>query len=274
MTTGSPPPEHTRSLRVHRVVAGRGVRGVTFHTQLRGREHLPRQRDVSVGKSNHSRQVLEFYPSAVVNRMREVRLWATACGDHTGRHKNGASVSGHGGRIVNGKPAVDHEFPALASLHVNGSHYCGANVLSENWLVTAAHCVTTSVPSQQYILAGTNSQTSGGSIHQVEQNIVHVNYTGLVGSSADIALLRVSSPLPVDGVTISTVTLPVQGQEVEDGANAVAAGWGYLSGDSGGPLYVNEQLVGLVSFSRYCFQSPSVYTRVPVFVDWIKENSQ
>ncbi|XP_047003020.1 chymotrypsin-1-like [Schistocerca americana] len=235
-----------------------------------------------------------------------------------------ATVSGHGGRIVNGKPAADHEFPALASLHVNGSHYCGANVLSENWLVTAAHCVKTSVPSQQYILAGTNSQTSGGSIHQVEQNIVHVNYTGLVGSSADIALLRVSSPLPVDGVTISTVTLPVQGQEVEDGANAVAAGWGYLSyeygnetlapwlqktnltvvnntecqkeykfnrilpehicaadrysgicgGDSGGPLYVNEQLVGLVSFSRYCFQSPSVYTRVPVFVDWIKENSQ
>ncbi|XP_046988436.1 complement factor D-like [Schistocerca americana] len=62
-----------------------------------------------------------------------------------------AIVSGHGGRIVNGKPAAGHEFPALASLHVNGSHYCGANVLSENWLVTAAHCVRTSLPSQQYI---------------------------------------------------------------------------------------------------------------------------
>ncbi|XP_049946404.1 trypsin 3A1-like [Schistocerca serialis cubense] len=199
-----------------------------------------------------------------------------------------ASVSGHGGRIVNGKPAEDHEFPALASLHVNGSHYCGANVLSENWLVTAAHCVTTrylvlpinmivsSAPSEQYILAGTNSQTSGGSIHQVEQNIVHVNYTGMVDSSADIALLRVSPPLALDGVTVTTVKLPAQGQEIEDGANAVAAGWGKLSGDSGGPLYVNDQLVGLVSFSRYCsgLTPPSVYTRVPVFVDWIKENAQ
>ncbi|XP_046987239.1 trypsin-1-like [Schistocerca americana] len=237
-----------------------------------------------------------------------------------------ASVSGHGGRIVNGKPAADHEFPALASLHVNGSHYCGANVLSENWLVTAAHCVTTSAPSEQYILAGTNSQTSGGSIHRVEQNIVHVNYTGMVDSSADIALLRVSPPLALDGVTVSTVKLPAQGQEIEDGANAVAAGWGKLSsdygndtlapwlqktnltivnnqecqkdysfnlilpehvcagdrysgicgGDSGGPLYVNEELVGLVSFSRYCsgLTPPSVYTRVPVFVDWIKENAQ
>ncbi|XP_049831474.1 chymotrypsin-1-like [Schistocerca gregaria] len=106
-------------------------------------------------------------------------------------------VSGHGSRIVNGKPAADHEFPALASLHVNGSHYCGANVLNENWLVTAAHCVTTSKPSQQYILAGTNSQTSGGSIHQVEQSIVHENYTGLVDSAADIALLRVSSQIRI-----------------------------------------------------------------------------
>ncbi|XP_047105470.1 trypsin-3-like [Schistocerca piceifrons] len=187
-----------------------------------------------------------------------------------------ASVSGHGGRIVNGKPAADHEFPALASLHVNGSHYCGANVLNERWLLTAAHCVRTSAPPEQYILAGTNLQTSGGSIHQVEQNIVHVNYTGLVDSSADIALLRVSPPLALDGVTVSTVKLPAQGQEIEDGANAVAAGWGKLSGDSGGPLYVNEQLVGLVSFSRYCsgLTPPSVYTRVPVFVDWIKENAQ
>ncbi|XP_049801322.1 chymotrypsin-1-like [Schistocerca nitens] len=144
-----------------------------------------------------------------------------------------ALVSGHGGRIVGGEPAADHEFPALASLHVNGSHYCGANVLNERWLLTAAHCVIASGWSQQTILAGTNSQTSGGSVHQVEQVIIHENYTGMADSLADIALVRVSPPLPLDGVTVSTVRLPTQGQETEDGAAGVAAGWGYLSSDYG-----------------------------------------
>ncbi|XP_049946402.1 trypsin-3-like [Schistocerca serialis cubense] len=187
-----------------------------------------------------------------------------------------ALVSGHGGRIVSGEPAEDHEFPALASLHVNGSHYCGANVLNERWLLTAAHCVIASGWSQQTILAGTNSQTSGGSVHQVEQVIIHENYTGMPVFFADIALIRVSPPLPLDGVTVSTVRLPTQGQETEDRAAGVAAGWGYLSGDSGGPLYVDGLLVGTVDFSQYCggITPPSVFTRVASFVDWVHNNIQ
>ncbi|XP_049831238.1 chymotrypsin-1-like [Schistocerca gregaria] len=140
-----------------------------------------------------------------------------------------ALVSGHESRIVNGKPAADHEFPALSSLHVNGSHYCGANVLNERWLVTAAHCVIASGWSQQTILAGTNSQPSGGSVHQVERVIIHENYTGMPVFFADIALIR---------------------------------------GDSVGPLYVDGQLVCTVDFSQHCggITPPSVFTRVASFV--------
>lgn len=46
---------------------------------------------------------------------------------------------------------------------------------------------------------------------------------------------------------------------------------GSCNGDSGGPLTVNGVLVGLVSWANGCAKTdyPTVYTRVPDFLDWI-----
>ncbi|XP_012529672.3 trypsin-1 [Monomorium pharaonis] len=50
---------------------------------------------------------------------------------------------------------------------------------------------------------------------------------------------------------------------------------GSCKGDSGGPLIVNGKLVGLVSWAKGCSLTdyPTVYTRVPSYIDWIKENA-
>lgn len=48
-----------------------------------------------------------------------------------------------------------------------------------------------------------------------------------------------------------------------------------LQADSGGPLIVNEKLVGLVSWAKGCSLTdyPTVYTRVPSYIDWIENNA-
>ena len=46
------------------------------------------------------------------------------------------------GRIVNGEDASPGQFPYQASLQFVGLHFCGASVISNEWLLTAAHCVT------------------------------------------------------------------------------------------------------------------------------------
>ncbi|XP_071637582.1 chymotrypsin-2-like [Temnothorax longispinosus] len=50
---------------------------------------------------------------------------------------------------------------------------------------------------------------------------------------------------------------------------------GSCKGDSGGPLIVNGKLVGLVSWAKACSLTdyPTVYTRVPSYIDWIKKNA-
>lgn len=50
-------------------------------------------------------------------------------------------VRGRANRIVGGDPAEPHEYPWLVGLYRQGKLYCGASVISRNYLLTAAHCV-------------------------------------------------------------------------------------------------------------------------------------
>ena len=44
-------------------------------------------------------------------------------------------------QIVDGTETETHEFPWVASLQVNGEHFCGGTLVAPNWVLTAAHCV-------------------------------------------------------------------------------------------------------------------------------------
>ena len=53
--------------------------------------------------------------------------------------------SGMMSRIINGIEATPYEFPHQAALlsvsSTGGSHMCGASVIAQDWVITAAHCV-------------------------------------------------------------------------------------------------------------------------------------
>ncbi len=50
--------------------------------------------------------------------------------------------------IVGGVPTKPGEIPYQGSLRINGGHICGCAVISEYWLLSAAHCVEN---SDQYV---------------------------------------------------------------------------------------------------------------------------
>jgi len=44
-------------------------------------------------------------------------------------------------KILNGFPAVEGQFPFQCAILIDGGTFCGCSLLSENWVLTAAHCV-------------------------------------------------------------------------------------------------------------------------------------
>ncbi|XP_067003046.2 trypsin-1 [Anabrus simplex] len=152
------------------------------------------------------------------------------------------------GRIVGGSSADIKNFPYQLSLQSWGSHICGASIISENWALTAAHCVSGSSASRFSLRAGTSTRGSGGSVHQASQIIAHPNYD-LRTIDYDYALIKVSSPFSL-GSNVAIVALPSQGEAVADGTNSVVTGWGSTSEGGWSASTLQQVTVPVVSNSE------------------------
>ncbi|XP_046613076.1 trypsin-3-like [Neodiprion virginianus] len=151
-------------------------------------------------------------------------------------------------RIVGGMDAVMSEAPYQVSLTLLGSHSCGGSIISENWVLTAAHCMV--YPRSWYLVrAGSVSSTSGGSLTTLLLVVNHPNY----GSNNwglhvnDISLLRMSSPLVLDA-TRQPVSMYSENEEAMAGDRAVITGWGALI--EGGSFSTNLQIINIPIISK------------------------
>ena len=52
-------------------------------------------------------------------------------------------------KIIDGTETAINEYPWIVSLQLANYHFCGGSLISENWVLTAAHCVD--FPSEKFI---------------------------------------------------------------------------------------------------------------------------
>ncbi|XP_030387450.1 trypsin zeta [Scaptodrosophila lebanonensis] len=110
------------------------------------------------------------------------------------------------------------------------SHICGGSIIASDKVVTAAHCIIASVPSQYKVVAGTNfRQDTDGVIVNVQEIIMHEGYNSSSYEN-DVALLILSPPLPLNNHTIKAIELTET--EAVAGTICTITGWGTTS--SGG----------------------------------------
>uniref|UniRef100_A0A8C2SNZ7 Chymotrypsin C n=1 Tax=Coturnix japonica TaxID=93934 RepID=A0A8C2SNZ7_COTJA len=147
-------------------------------------------------------------------------------------------------RVVGGEDARAHSWPWQISLQYsrNGawSHTCGGTLIAPSWVLTAAHCISSSL-TYRVVLGEHNLEVEddGAVVAEVEKIIVHEKWNSflIIDSKGygcnDIALIKLSQPVQRSD-TIQAACLPPNGLELENGYPCEITGWGRLS--TNGPL--------------------------------------
>nr|XP_033494828.1 transmembrane protease serine 7 [Epinephelus lanceolatus] len=153
-----------------------------------------------------------------------------ACGRPSLVGKVGSSTGPE--RIVGGENSVEGEWPWQVSLHNSGNLYCGASVLSSDWLISAAHCFSKerlSDPRYWSAHLGMLTQGSAKYVAEIQRIVVHEYYNAYT-FDYDIALLQLKKPWPPSlSPLVQPVCLPPPSHTVTDSHPCVVTGWGYRS---------------------------------------------
>ncbi|XP_004520087.1 chymotrypsin-2 [Ceratitis capitata] len=123
-------------------------------------------------------------------------------------------------RILGGFTAAADQFPYVVSVRVNGDHICSGTIISQKYILTAAQCVYSLLPSFLSVRAGSVNRTSGGVVVGVATVNVHPDF---LDYNNDIALLKIDTKLNYSNVI---QPIPLAGVDVPDEAPVTIAGWG------------------------------------------------
>ncbi|KAF9414487.1 hypothetical protein HW555_007624 [Spodoptera exigua] len=156
-------------------------------------------------------------------------------------------------RIVNGETVDITEIPYQAALRrrvLSGwAHNCGAVIITNRGLLTAAHCVETFVsqPSLLRVVVGTSSRLTGGKTYDVSVIYSHESFSATT-LEHDIALLGTSKIMDFSQ-SVAPVSIASEHYVLPDGTGAVVSGFGTTSYEGSSSEVLMAARVSIVSQS-------------------------
>lgn len=132
--------------------------------------------------------------------------------------------------ILYGKRTTIGEYPWLAAMFFNNQFRCASSLITDRFVVTAAHCVVIErniVPKEAIalFLGSNNLMDRGPQVQTRGVRNVHVHPEYIRPSDADIAVFELGSPVQFTQ-TVKPICLSLRAAEQMIGSEGLVAGWG------------------------------------------------
>ncbi|KAJ8332992.1 hypothetical protein SKAU_G00418880 [Synaphobranchus kaupii] len=182
--------------------------------------------------------------------------------NQTGNFSSGCTevTSDRRGRIVGGSVASRGKWGWQASLRWKGRHVCGGAILTNRWVITAAHCFTLNemlqVSDWQVVVDTVSMTDSMPGRHYQALEIKHHPRFSSENNDYDLGLIHTATDIEMEG-GVWPVCLPSPGESFRPGSRCWVTGWGYTYEGGSVSAALRQAEVQVISQSR-CSQ-PSVY---------------
>lgn len=142
-------------------------------------------------------------------------------------------------KIVGGTETEINEYPWQVGVVSNCSSlvWCGATIISDRWILTAAHCTTGKTAKQLQVLLGDHNYSTDSDTTSLRMDISQIKQHSSYNKRTidyDFSLIKTTTPVDFSGHPhIRPACLPTSGSaETYTGWMATVTGWGTLA--SGG----------------------------------------
>ncbi|XP_046737891.1 uncharacterized protein LOC124406501 [Diprion similis] len=171
-------------------------------------------------------------------------------------------ISNQENRIVGGRPTGPNKYPWVVRIVYDEQFHCGASLLTNDYVLTAAHCVRNLKKSKIRVVLGDYDQyvtTDGVAVMRAVSAVIRHRNFDTNSYNHDVALLRLRRPVKFTK-TVRPICLPNLGSDPA-GKLGTVVGWGRTSEGGTLPGQANEVQVPILSLNQ-CRQMKYRATRI------------
>nr|XP_020827619.1 LOW QUALITY PROTEIN: chymotrypsin-like elastase family member 2A [Phascolarctos cinereus] len=163
-------------------------------------------------------------------------------------------------RVVGGEDVLPNSWPWQVSLQYLSSgvwkHTCGGSLIERNWVMTAAHCISSSKTYR--VLVGRHSLSTdeeGSLAISVSKAVIHGSWnSNKLSNGNDIALLKLASSVSLTD-KIQLACLPSAGTILPNNYVCYVTGWGRLQTDGEIPDILQQAPLLVVDYATCSLSS-------------------